>query len=186
MQENLKNALEYLNKGKVILYPTDTIWGLGCDATNEESVKKIFKIKKREESKSLIVLVNSMDMLKKYVKKIPSKVTCVLSGTSRPTSVIYKHPKGLAKNVIANDNTVAIRIVKDEFCNNLIQEFGKPLVSTSANYSGKSNPRNFDDIDKNLKKEVDYIVSLHHNKNQNNASQIVMIDDHGKINFLRK
>jgi L-threonylcarbamoyladenylate synthase len=186
MQEDLKNALEYLNKGKVILYPTDTIWGLGCDATREESVKKIFKIKKREESKSLIILVNSMEMLKKYIKKFPSKVTCVLNGTSRPTSVIYKNPVGLAKPVIADNNTVAIRIVKDKFCYNLIQEFGKPLVSTSANYSGKSSPRNFDDIDKNLMKEVDYIVSLYQNRNQNSASQIVMIDDHGKINFLRK
>ncbi len=186
MQEELNHTLEYLNKGEVILYPTDTIWGLGCDATKEESVKKIFNIKKREESKSLIILVSSMDMLKKYITQFPAKVACVLSGTSRPTSVIYKNPIGLAKNVIANDNTVAIRIVKDEFCYNLIQEFGKPLVSTSANFSGQSSPKSFDDIDKKLIKQVDYIVSLYHNKNQNRASQIVRIDDQGKINFLRK
>lgn len=186
MDIKLKNIVKVLLKGGVIVYPTDTIWGIGCDATNEKAVEKVFEIKQRSESKSLIILVDSMEMLQNYVKKLPAKVSCVLTGTSRPTSVIYKNPKGLAKNVIAKDNTVAIRIAKDEFCQKLIHGFGKPIVSTSANYSGKSAPKCFDDIDKSLLEKVEYIVDLHREEKQNRSSQLVRISDAGRIEFLRK
>jgi len=186
MNVEIKNTVKKLLDGGVIVYPTDTIWGVGCDATNEKAVAKVFKLKQRTEAKSLIILVDGMEMLQKYIKKFPTKVTCVLAGTSRPTSVIYKNPKDLAKNVIAADNTVAIRIANDEFCQNLIKKFGKPIVSTSANYSGKASPKCFDEIDRSILDKVDYVVNLHREEKQNRSSQLVKISDNGKIEFLRK
>jgi len=186
MNIELKKSLEVLLKGGVIVYPTDTIWGIGCDATDEKAVEKVFELKQRNDSKSLIILVDGMEMLHNYVKKLPKKVSCVLAGSSRPTSVIYKNPKGLSENVIAKDNTVAIRIVHDEFCQRLIQAFGKPIVSTSANYSGKASPKCFDDIDRSLLNKVDYVVNLHRDEKQNRSSQLVKISDKGRIEFLRK
>ncbi len=186
MQNDLKNTLNILKKGGLFLYPTDTVWGIGCDATEENAVKKVFDLKRRTESKSLIILVDSWEMLQQYIKKIPPKVSCVLEGSSRPTSVIYKNPKGLADNVIANDNTVAIRIVNDDFCKRLIKKFGKPIVSTSANYSGKSTPKSFSEIDETLIDKVDYVVNLNREKKFGVSSQIVKIDHKGKIDFLRK
>ncbi|MCK5637998.1 MAG: threonylcarbamoyl-AMP synthase [Flavobacteriaceae bacterium] len=186
MDVELKNTVEVLASGGLIIYPTDTIWGIGCDATNEVAVDKIYNIKQREESKSLIILVDSWAMLEKYIPIIPAKVNCIIQGSSKPTSVIYKNPKYLAKNLIASDNTVAIRIVKDEFCKELIHDFGKPLVSTSANISGNPFPKNFDEIDKSLLKKVDYVVNLHREKKQSSASQLVKVSENGKIEFLRK
>lgn len=186
MESELIKTLEFLSKRKTILYPTDTIWGIGCDATDERAVAKVFKLKQRTEAKSLIILVDGMEMLQNYIEKFPTKVSCILAGTSRPTSVIYKNPKGLAKNVIAVDNTVAIRIANDEFCQKLIQKFGKPIVSTSANYSGKPTPKCFNDIDKTLLNKVDYVVDLHRDEKQNRSSQLVKISDKGRIEFLRK
>ncbi len=186
MDVEVKNTIEVLANGGVIVYPTDTIWGIGCDATDEKAVAKVFALKQRTEAKSLIILVDGMEMLQKYIKNLPSKVTCVLQGTTRPTSVIYKNPKGLSSNVIASDNTIAIRIVNDDFCQNLIRDLGKPIVSTSANYSGKSSPKSFDEIDKTLLNKVDYVVNLHREKKQNKASQLVKISEQGKIEFLRK
>lgn len=186
MKKEIYNALSTLKKGDIIIYPTDTIWGIGCDATNANAVKKIFELKKRKEAKSLIVLVDSEEMLQVYIKKIPAKVSCVLAGTSRPTSVIYKNPKGLAPNIIAADNSVAIRIVKDEFCQKLIRDLGKPIVSTSANLSGSLSPKSYNDIDKTLLKKVDYVVDLHRDKIQSTASQLVKFGSTGKIEFLRK
>ena len=186
MNIELKNSVNVLLEGGSIVYPTDTIWGIGCDATDEKAVEKVFELKQRSEAKSLIILVDGIEMLHNYIKKFPAKVSCVLAGTSRPTSVIYKNPKGLAKNVIAADRTVAIRIAKDEFCQKLIQEFGKPIVSTSANYSGKATPKCFDEIDKSLLDKVDYVVNLYREEKQNRSSQLVKISDKGKIEFLRK
>ena len=186
MDVELKNTVKVLLNGGIIVYPTDTIWGIGCDATDEIAVAKVFELKQRVESKSLIILVDSWEMLKQYITNIPAKVNCIIQGSSKPTSVIYNNPKGLAKNVIAKDNSVAIRIVKDDFCKLLIKKFGKPIVSTSANYSGKSAPKSFDEIDKTLLNKVDYVVSLQHNKKQGVASQIVKVDSKGKIEFIRK
>ena len=186
MDVELKNTVKALSNGGLIIYPTDTIWGIGCDATDEVAVAKIYKLKQRTEAKSLIILVDSLKMLQEYVKKLPAKVTCVLQGTTRPTSVIYNNSKGLASNVIAPDKTVAIRIAKDDFCQKLIHDFGKPIVSTSANYSGKPFPKSFDEIDKTLLKKVEYVVDLHREKRQNSASQLVKVSKNGKIEFLRK
>lgn len=186
MNTEIKRSLNVLNNGGVIIYPTDTIWGIGCDATDEHAVEKVFKIKKRSESKSLIILVDSWTMLQQYINDIPSKVSCILKGSNRPISVIYSDPRGLAKNVIAKDDTVAIRIVNDDFCNKLIKNFGKPIVSTSANLSNKMAPKSFSDIEKSLLDKADYIVNLHQDEKQRIASQIVKVDSKGKIEFIRK
>ena len=184
MIAEIKQTNQYLKEGKVILYPTDTVLGIGCDASDFNAVSKIYKIKNRAESKSLIVLVSSLNMLKKYVQ-IPKKAIEVLQNTEKPTTIIYKNPKGFAKNTIGEDNTIAIRIVKDDFCRKLIKKFGKPIVSTSANVSGKSTPKSFSEIPKPILEGVDYIVNLHQNKVTNKSSTILRIDG-DKIETLRE
>jgi L-threonylcarbamoyladenylate synthase len=174
MLSEISNTNKSLKEGKTILYPTDTVWGLGCDATNFKAVSKIYRLKNREESKSLIVLVSSINMLKKHVF-MPKKVLEFLKGTSKPTTIIYNNPKGFAKNTIANDNTIAIRIVQDDFCRKLIKRFGKPIVSTSANVSGENTPKSFSEISKPILNSVDYIVNLQQQKVSKKSSTILKI-----------
>lgn len=174
MLSEITIANQFLNKGKIILYPTDTVWGLGCDATNTKSVAKIYQLKNRVESKSLIVLVSSLHMLKKYVS-VPKKAIEILQNTNKPTTIIYQNPKGFAKNTIASDHTIAIRIVQDEFCRKLIKRFGRPIVSTSANISGEDTPKSFSEISSTILDSVDYIVNLHHNTVNTKSSTIVKI-----------
>ena len=159
---------------------------MGCDATNSNAVTRVYEIKQRPESKSLIILVDSLAMLRETVKEIPDQIIEFLNQSTKPTTVIYKNPAGLAANVVAADQTVAIRIVDDEFCQRLIFDFGRPIVSTSANLSGETPPLNFEQINHDLLEKTDYIVNLSRNKNQNTASQIVKINDLGEIEFLRK
>lgn len=186
MKVEIKSAVEVLRSGGTLIYPTDTIWGIGCDATNEKAVARVFDMKQRSESKSLIILVDGLAMLKQYVPEFPKIIDAFLQRATRPTTVIYNGPRGLAPNVIAGDDTVAIRIVKHEFCEQLIHEFGKPLVSTSANISGHPAPGDFDEIDPSLLNKADYIVNLPLKKSQNTASQIIKVNDLGKIEYLRK
>ena len=166
----------YLLNGKTILYPTDTVWGLGCDATNESAVKKIYQLKNREESKSLIILVASIEMLQKHVGNIPEKALEILKTSVKPTTIIYNNPKELAANTIAVDDTIAIRIPKDPFCIQLIKEFGKPIVSTSANVSGEPTPKSFSEISEAILKNVDYVVDLHQEKVAEKSSTILKIE----------
>ncbi|PHN98781.1 threonylcarbamoyl-AMP synthase [Tenacibaculum discolor] len=168
--------IDALKTAKTVLYPTDTVWGLGCDATNEEAVKKIYKLKDREESKSLIILVSSVEMLEDYIENIPPKALEILKNVEKPTTVIYKNPRGLAPNTIASDNTIAIRIPQDEFCIQLIKEFGKPIVSTSANVSGEPTPKSFSEISQAILKSVDYVVNLHQEKVAEKSSTILKIE----------
>lgn len=175
---------QHLENGKIILYPTDTVWGLGCDATNFEAVSKIYQLKNRKESKSLIVLVSSINMLKKYVS-VSNKVIKILKDQDKPTTIIYNNPKDFAKNTIAKDNTIAIRIVQDEFCRKLIKKFGKPIVSTSANVSTKPTPKSFKEISKPILEGVDYIVNLHQNKVNIKSSTILKVDG-TEVQVLRK
>ena len=186
MNQEINTSLELLKQRKTILYPTDTVWGIGCDATNIKVVEEIYKIKQRSNSKSMIILVSSWEMLQKYIGEVPLKVSCILKGSSKPTTVIYENPIGLAKNVIASDNTVAIRIVKEGFTHELIQQFGKPLVSTSANISGEPTPKSFEEINPLLLDKVDYIVNLPLLNSRGIASQIVRVSKDGKIDFSRK
>jgi len=176
MKNEVLNTILALNKGKVILYPTDTVWGIGCDASNFETVAKIYALKNRKESKSLIILVSSINMLKKYVS-VSDKVLETLSKAYKPTTVIYQNPKYLAKNVISKeDNSVAIRIVQDDFCRDLIEGFGKPIVSTSANVSGELTPKSFSEISKPILEGVDYIVNLHQDRVTIKSSTILKVE----------
>src|ERR1035437_6171729 len=139
-EQELAKALEVLKSGGTLLYPTDTIWGLGCDATNPKAVEKIFKLKNREESKSLIVLLDDEDNLHKYVDNLPEITFDLLKNIDKPTTIVYSNAKNLAWNVIASDGTVGIRVTRDPFCRDLVKRFGKPIVSTSANISGDPSP----------------------------------------------
>ena len=186
MKNIIKEAMLVLNNRGTLIYPTDTIWGLGCDATSQVTVEKVYKIKNRSESKSLIILVDGMEMLQQYVEIIPETVKHFLKTTSKPTTVIYAHPKGLASNVLASDGTVAIRIVANDFCKSLIQAFGKPIVSTSANVSNQPSPASFNEIDPLLLRKADYIVNLPAVETKKTASQIIKLNDLGEIEFLRK
>ena len=155
---DIENSLRILQNGGIILYPTDTIWGIGCDATNENAVEKIIELKNRPTNKSFVVLVADEKELMKYVASLDNEIFKYLDKTVKPTTVIYEHAIGLANNVIANDGSIAIRICKDEFCKQLIKQFGKPIVSTSANIAGMPSPSVFADIDHIIKSGVDYVV----------------------------
>jgi L-threonylcarbamoyladenylate synthase len=185
MLREVEQTVKFLKNREVILYPTDTVWGLGCDATDAETVKKIFKIKQRDESKSLVILVDSIEMLQQYIPSIPNQVYEVLRTSSKPTSIIYDNPIGLANNVVASDNTVAIRIVQHEFCQELIKQFGKPIVSTSANISGMPTPTSFKEIDKSILDAVDYVVNLQQNSVADSPSRILKITDSGELQVIR-
>ena len=187
--EEINKAIEVLKAGGVILYPTDTIWGLGCDATNAEAADKIFKIKKREESKSLIILIDNENKLNRYLKDIPPLAYDLIDNTDTPLTIIYPGAKGLAPNIINSDGSIAIRIPlnKDEFCVKLIEKFGKPIVSTSANISGNPAPISFKYIDKSILDEVDYIVNLRQDETgKNKPSAIIKLEMNGEFKIIRK
>ncbi|MFV0248372.1 MAG: L-threonylcarbamoyladenylate synthase [Tenacibaculum sp.] len=164
MHNEVNLAYDLLLEAKIILYPTDTVWGIGCDATNEFAVKKIYYIKRRKYTKSLVILVDSYKMLSSYIAHIPKKVKTVLNEATQPTTIVYKQPKNLAPSVVAPDNTVAVRIVKSSFCKELIKRFKKPIVSTSANLSGEPTPRQFSEISQAILNNVDYVVNLQQTK----------------------
>ena len=180
MQKEINQVLQVLKDGGLILYPSDTIWGIGCDATNEDAVAKIFELKQRNESKALISLVENKKQLITLTDQIPKEAE-----SQKPTTIIYTNISGLAKNLIANDGTVAIRIVQDHFCKQLIQNFGKPIVSTSANISGESTPEQFAEISEEIKNNVDYIVNLRQNEIMSNPSDILFITKDGSIRKIR-
>ena len=171
MQKTLNKALNVLKIGGVILYPTDTIWGIGCDATNSKAISKVFNLKRRLESKALISLVANKKQLMEITGFIPN-----LDITSKPTTIIYQNVIGLSTKLLANNGSAAIRIVNDEFCKKLILTFGKAIVSTSANISGECSPKNFSEISKEIKTNVDYIVNLRHNELMTTPSSILMIN----------
>ncbi|MFY0629390.1 MAG: threonylcarbamoyl-AMP synthase [Flavobacteriaceae bacterium] len=177
MNNELTATILNLNGGKTILYPTDTVWGLGCDATNNDAVAKIYDLKNREESKSLVVLVDSIEMLKDHVGIIPEKAIEILQKSDKPTTIIYNQAKNLAKNTIAIDGSIAIRIPKHQFCLELIQKFGKPIVSTSANVSGEVTPKSFSEISQAILDGVDYIVNLDRDKITDKSSTILKINN---------
>ena len=180
MEEEIIQSLKILQSGGVILYPTDTIWGLGCDATNPDAIQKIYNIKQRKESKSLITLVSDKKMLKKLTDSVPDTDI-----TSAPTTVIYQNIVGLSNNLLAEDGTAAIRIVQDDFCKQLIEGFGKAIVSTSANISGTESPKQFSDITADIIDNADYIVNLQQKERRENPSKIIKIEKNGSITKLR-
>jgi L-threonylcarbamoyladenylate synthase len=187
MEEEIKNALEVLRKGGTILYPTDTVWGIGCDARNKEAVAKVFQIKQRAEYKSMVTLVCDNTMLNRYVKEVPEVAWDLIETADRPLTIIYPDARMLAENVIAADGSVGIRLIKDEFCKNLIHKFGKPIVSTSANISGEPAPSSFNDIKIDILNKVDYIVNLRQKENNNTQpSTIIKVAMNGEFKIIRK
>lgn len=183
----MKEAIQILRNGGVILYPSDTIWGIGCDATNPDAVDKIFKIKQRTSSKSLITLLDSDVKLNRFVKQIPEIAWDIVEFAQKPTTIIYPEGYNLAHNVLAEDKSVGIRIVKEGLCHELVRSFGKPLVSTSANISTEPTPLTFEDIDKRILEGVDYIVNLSPNvKLKPKASTIMKIEMDGTFTLIRK
>ncbi|WP_417445010.1 L-threonylcarbamoyladenylate synthase [Joostella sp.] len=186
MQEEIKKTLEVLNNGGLILYPTDTVWGIGCDATNEEAIKKVYKLKQRDDSKALICLVSDTRMLQKYVYEIPDAAYDIVELADRPTTIIYDQPINVAKNLVAEDNTLAIRVASDEFCQKLIRQFKRPLISTSANISGKPTPKSFSEISKEILKGVDYVVNLHREKSNGAPSSIIKVGNDAIVKIIRK
>ena len=186
MKLELEKSLKVLQQERILVYPTDTVWGIGCDATSTEAVKKVFQIKQREETKSLIILVDEIEMLQHYIPSISKEIITLLSKTTNPTTIIYNNPTGLAKNVVAQDNTVAIRIVQNKFCKQLISAFGKPIVSTSANISGSETPKSFKEIAQPILESVDYVVNLHREERNEKSSTILKVAENGEIIVLRK
>src|SRR5512145_1096859 len=146
MEQDIIKATEILREGGIILYPTDTIWGIGCDATNTEAVKKIYCLKQREETKSMLILVDHIDRIGRYIKEIPEAAIQLLEVNDQPMTIIYPGAINLASNLISTNGTIGIRVVNDDFCQKLIRKFNKPIVSTSANISGKPAPAFFSDI----------------------------------------
>ena len=189
MESEIQNILNVLRAGGTVLYPTDTIWGIGCDATNAAAVDKIFDIKKRGAEKSLIILLDAAAKLRNYIEHVPKEALSLIETTERPLTIIYPaaHKKRLAENVIAPDGSIAIRVTKDEFCKKLIEEFGKPIVSTSANVSGENPPGNFQEISHEIKQAVDYVVQHRQQEKSNpKPSVIIRIGQKGEIEFIRK
>ncbi|MES2589157.1 MAG: L-threonylcarbamoyladenylate synthase [Bacteroidota bacterium] len=184
--ENFEQIIETLKDGGTILYPTDTIWGLGCDATNEEACKKILEIKKRPETKSFIILVDSFQMLEKYVPEFSDVCYELAELAIRPLTIIYPKAKGLAPSVLGEDGSVGIRLTKDPLCLKLIKGLKKPLVSTSANFSGEAYPTCFNDINTELKASVDHMILERLEEKQITPSQIIKIGLDSSIKIVRK
>ncbi len=184
--EDITNSVNSLKNGGIILYPTDTIWGLGCDATNQEAVEKIFQIKSRSENKSLLILVDGIQMAERYVKEIPEIVFELTSVSDSPLTIIYPEGKNLAAGVCSDDGSVGIRICHEEFCKQLIKSFRKPIISTSANYSGKQAPGNFSEIDPKIIESVDYLVKYRQDdRSKYSSSPIIKINLDGSFKIIR-
>jgi L-threonylcarbamoyladenylate synthase len=186
MNQDILNSIKVLKNGGTILYPTDTVWGIGCDATNYAAVDKVFKIKLRDDSKALIVLVNSIEMLERYVDVIPEIALQLIEVADKPLTIIYPRAVNIAENIISEDGSIGIRIVNEPFCNELIKKLNKPIVSTSANISGKPAPEFFSKIDKEIIEKVDYVVKYRQNEAKvAKPSSIIKVGLKGEIKILR-
>jgi L-threonylcarbamoyladenylate synthase len=180
-------ACEVLWKGGVILYPTDTIWGIGCDATNPEAVKRIYDIKQRSDSKSMLVLVDSTAKLDYYVDELPEIALDLIELSDKPLTIIYSNARNVAPNLIAPDGTLGIRVTKEDFSRQLCQRLKKPLVSTSANISGQAPPANFSEISEEIIRAVDYVVNYRQEETQKaRPSGIIQLGKGGLIKIIRK
>ncbi len=175
-----------LSNGGVILYPTDTIWGLGCDATNEAAIRRIIKIKGRDSGKNLLILVKDEEMLRSYVEYIPQQALQLLHFSNQPTTIIYPKAKNLPIHLLSNSESIGIRIPKHDFCQSLLAEFGKPIVSTSANFSTQPSPCCFSQIDSRLLELVDYVSEVQRDSvAQSTGSSIFLISENGETKQLR-
>jgi L-threonylcarbamoyladenylate synthase len=185
-EDDIQKSLKILESGGTLLYPTDTIWGIGCDATSRSAVEKVYRIKRRSEAKSLIILIDSFEKLPLYIEKVPDITEDLLASISTPVTIIYSNARKLASNVIASDGTIAIRIVKDDFCAELIRRFGKPIVSSSANISGSDSPVVFSQVADEIRDSVDYIVAYKQDYfTRSKPSTIIRLNDDGIYTIIR-
>ena len=187
LRDEVANAFKVLQDGGIILYPTDTIWGIGCDATNTEAIKKIFRLKQRDEAKSMVILVDTENKLESYVQEVNPLAYDLIEYAENPLTLVMPGAKNLSPAVIAADGSVAIRVSNHEFCRQLIQRLRKPLVSTSANISGKPSPQYFSQIDQEIIDGVDYVVDQEqHSKEIRNPSTIMKLAPDGSFEFIRR
>ena len=186
MKTDIQSCLDTLRSGGIILYPTDTVWGLGCDAANPEAIQKIFNLKGRASSKALIVLVGSEIMLERTVVNMPDIAWDLIETSTRPMTLIYDEVKGIAANAIAKDGSCGVRLAKDPFCEQLIKRFGKPIISTSANVSGDQTPQDFSSISDAILHGADFVVNYRQNETTNQqASNIIKLKNNGEIKIIR-
>lgn len=186
MNQEVQNSVATLKKGGLLVYPSDTIWGLGCDATNYDAVQKIYALKQREESKSMICLVSNFRMLQQFVEDIPETAYTILKYANKPTTIIYDKPIRVANNLVAADDSLAIRLVHDSYCQRVIDGLKKPLVSTSANISGQPSPKSFAEISPLILDGADYVVNLHRTKKTAQASSIIKLSSDGTVKVIRQ
>ncbi len=185
-QEDIKNAVECMRKGGVILYPTDTVWGIGCDATNAEAVAKVYKIKKREDSKALICLVDSDNRMQRYFRNVPNVAWQLIEVAVKPTTVILDNATGVAENLVAEDGSLAMRVTREPFSKELCYRFQKPIVSTSANISGEPAAQNYCDISPELLEAVDYVCwSRRQEHKPHTPSSIIKLSQNGEVKVIR-
>ncbi len=185
-EEVIRNAADTIEKGGIILYPTDTVWGIGCDARNNEAVDRIYILKERPDHKSMICLVNSLAMLQELIGQIPEKALDILQNAQKPTTIVYPKVKNVAPNLLARDNSLAIRLVKHHFCEALINTTNTPIVSTSANISGKPTPDGYSDISEEILKGVDYIVPLPGESEGGQPSSIIKLEKDHSVTLIRE
>ena len=186
MNEDIKKACQVMREGGVILYPTDTIWGIGCDATNEEAVRRVYEIKQRADSKAMLVLVDTPVKVDFYVQDVPEIAWDLIDVADKPLTIIYSGARNLASNLLAEDGSVGIRVTNEEFSRRLCQQFRKAIVSTSANISGQPSPRNFAEISDEIKSAVDYIVGFRQDEKANpKPSSIIKLGAGGEIQIIR-
>lgn len=187
MEEDIKKAFEVLVSGGLILYPTDTIWGIGCDATNEEAVHRVYELKRRVDSKALITLLDNPIKLDYYIDEVPSLAWDLIELSEKPLTIIYDGARNVAPNLMAEDGSLAIRVTKEKFSQELCRRFRKALVSTSANISGEPAPANFDDISEEIKQGVDYIVKYRQDDtSKSKASSIIKLGKTGEVKIIRE
>ena len=184
--EDMREAVNVLKKGGVILYPTDTVWGIGCDATNEQAVKRIFEIKQRDDSKAMLLLLDSQGRLRQYVKQVPDMAYDLIELATRPLTIIYPGAYAVAPQLVAEDGSIGIRITEELFSKTLCMRLGRPLVSTSANISGEKTPQNYSEITKQIRDSVDYVVRYRRgDRRKAEPSQIIKLDEKNHFVIIR-
>jgi len=187
LEKNIHDTVIHLKEGKTILYPTDTIWGIGCDATDSKAIQNVFRIKKRPDVKSVLLLASSLNMVSNYVLTLPADAYKLITSSDRPLTIIYQGARNLPSELIGEDGSIGIRVTKDPFCSEVITQLGVPLVSTSANISGTSFPGSFTEIDPQLIQKIDYVVQWRQQESSLNIpSKIIKFDATGKLNIIRE
>jgi len=186
MKQDIIKSLEVLKKGGTILYPTDTLWGIGCDATNASAIKKVFKIKQRFDNKTMIIIIDDVKKLPLYVDEIPETTWDLLEKFDRPTTIIYPKAKKILKKLAAKDGSIAIRVIQNPFCKELLASFNKPIISSSANISGERNPLSFSEVSDEIKNNVDYVVKHRQDMlEQLKASALIKLEKDGEYKIIR-